>query len=378
MNYYYDLELHNQTKAACDCITNNPCNILLYDISVIKSKIDSAHVTEWKDIVRENFVENKEECSNKLLSIIQSIETTFINSEKLYKILDEQLEELRISEIKYHEKYNNKPKKQARIIYENNKIVGYDYSEYNKKLANWEADVLKLETICIQCLENVESYIKLLDTYNTEFIANNSISLSIPALVKSNKLVAFSFNNSNYLIIETEGATYLDISNTYGKQPKNACLEWSRNYSRDIYKYSNRDIGDPKAHKDLITSDYDETLKIMANELLNNRPCIIQVTGNLKNAKKQQYTRHFVTVVGIKENYDINNLQESDFLILDPTLPGDFKPLATKYEKASHTRTLLKCEKATYRAVNTNKGYAVLIYGDPSEYLSETCTQTEV
>ena len=75
---------------------------------------------------------------------------------------------------------------------------------------------------------------------------------------------------------------------------------------------------------------------------------------------------------GIKKNFDINNLTENDFYILDPW----------KDEKASWKTQKKKCRKLLRGADDVNhkstakkrndEGYLLYIYNDPQFYLDKS------
>ena len=104
----------------------------------------------------------------------------------------------------------------------------------------------------------------------------------------------------------------------------------------------------------------------MAKEILEGRPCIVQVNGEKKG---NLYTRHFVTIVGINKDYDLNNLKQSDFLIMDPG-SARLKTLDTETGGKLIKRFLLSGQEDT-RPVDYD--YLALIYNDPEEYVSDEC-----
>lgn len=65
--------------------------------------------------------------------------------------------------------------------------------------------------------------------------------------------------------------------------------------------------------KDYMSDNKDEVLAKIYEEVMNGRPCVLQVNGN-----KAGTSRHFVTVVGFKEGVvSASTLKETDLLIID-------------------------------------------------------------
>lgn len=58
--------------------------------------------------------------------------------------------------------------------------------------------------------------------------------------------------------------------------------------------------------------DINQVLANVYNEIMNGRPCLIQVNGN-----KAGTSRHYVTVVGVSKNATANNISQDDLLIID-------------------------------------------------------------
>ena len=74
-------------------------------------------------------------------------------------------------------------------------------------------------------------------------------------------------------------------------------------------------------------TDKKYVLRTIYNELSANRPVVLQVNGNLEGT-----SRHYVVVIGIKLSFDLSNLKETDFLILD-VYDGKIETLTGKGKK---------------------------------------------
>jgi len=161
---------------------------------------------------------------------------------------------------------------------------------------------------------------------------------------------------------------YQQIAKKIGKQEPDKCLHFSDKYASSILSQSggrHTASTNGKTTNALTSENENDILQIAANEILEGRPCILQVTGVKKGDDK--YTRHFVTVAGIKDDTDLNNLVQSDFLIIDPTSAG-LKPLDTKMGDLT-TRSLLSGKDTP----SYNYDYLVLVYNDPDKYISNSC-----
>lgn len=389
--------LHEEVIGACDCIESNNSSKLREEVETIKSSIDRISVSNWQDSVGDKFKNNKESCSTKLNNILASIDSVFSKSEEIYHLLKAQLDNLKSVNDNYRSVYLQEPKmsEERKPIYQENEdgnkvFLRYDYSNYYNKLNKWKDSIKKIKEQCEICIDNIEKYLTSLSQIDGMLITAEASSvllmgsipeLFIPSIVSfssiqmANNIVNYKFNSSTYRVIDTKGIDYQNIPKKSGKQKPDKCLAWSGYYATDIFENSDSIPADGDyIVQGLTSSDKQEILQIMAKEILEGRPSIIQVTGLSKGG--DTYSRHFVTVAGIKEDADLSNLKESDFLIMDPTLAG-LKPLDTKYSEHT-TRSLLKCEDATYRASAENQGYGVLVYNNPEIYESESCKITKI
>ncbi len=80
------------------------------------------------------------------------------------------------------------------------------------------------------------------------------------------------------------------------------------------------------------TGDKATVLKAIATELKNNKACVIQVNGSGNG-------RHYVVAIGYKTTANLNNLNDTDLLILD-VYDGKIKPVSstTRYLFSNYNR----------------------------------------
>ena len=167
-------------------------------------------------------------------------------------------------------------------------------------------------------------------------------------------------NNETYITVKT------DISNVLkkiGKQGPDQCRVYSKKYV--TYIFEKVDVSHTSSSR-LRTKNKQTMLSMMATELLKGRPSVIRVTGMKKSGNK--YSRHYVTVVGIKEKANLKELKETDFLILDPH--GYIRQLG-QGQKGNGTSTsgryLLDGSDKTGSA--DRPGYQIYIWASKAEYL---------
>lgn len=187
----------------------------------------------------------------------------------------------------------------------------------------------------------------------------------------------YSLENTDLITYKYDGEIFyiIDTSKGYNhlkRQQKDKCWQCAHAYASDIFRFSDSEnltgstIG-------LTSCDISEILEIAASELINDRPTVIEVNG-----KPNTNLRHFVTIVGIRKKCDFNNLQQSDFLVLDPAKAKLIR-LDTTLSGKDIERYLINAQDATYRPPGgEDNQYCIEIYNNPDEYLSDTCKRTKV
>lgn len=212
-----------------------------------------------------------------------------------------------------------------------------------------------------------------------EYEANSTINEEPNEVEKEviDKNLEYSLENTDLITYKYDGEIFyiIDTSKGYNhlkRQQKDKCWQCAHAYASDIFRFSDSEnltgstIG-------LTSCDISEILEIAASELINDRPTVIEVNG-----KPNTNLRHFVTIVGIRKKCDFNNLQQSDFLVLDPAKAKLIR-LDTTLSGKDIERYLINAQDATYRPPGgEDNQYCIEIYNNPDEYLSDTCKRTKV
>ena len=145
----------------------------------------------------------------------------------------------------------------------------------------------------------------------------------------TSKMVNYTFNGNSYLVIDSKVSVKSFVQfikekdlkqETRNKTYGGMCLSFSYAHAYSLYTGSKsmtlqKALKYPNASK-FKAYENDSKAKVLekaCNELVNNRPVILQVNGN-----KNGTSRHYVTVVGFKKSVaSSGKLSEGDVLIID-------------------------------------------------------------
>ena len=275
MTYDDYLTIHEKIKNICNFIDSNNYLKIRDEVVLLKNKVNNINLSNWSDSAFQLFENNRLNYLNILNLVMTSIDTLYRYSENIYK------------ELLVH-------------------------------LNNLEANFTEEEK------EQIDSYLKTLKIINESKISIKDISISTTLDLESIKLPSnlamsensntdtMEYNKETYVVVKTKNG-YQTVLNNIGKQNPDGCLNYSLKYSDEIFN----DSASQKimSYQSVGSNDEKEILKVMANEVLDGRPCVIRVNGAPKDGG---YTRHFVAVTGIRQGADLDNLQQSDFLVMDP------------------------------------------------------------
>ena len=144
----------------------------------------------------------------------------------------------------------------------------------------------------------------------------------------SGNVSSMSLLGSNYNVINSAMSPVEYQSFAYDKgirQNSNTerysdyCLAFSYVHASNIYNNSTSDNAESAYNWKHAAEFYDyfndnktETLQVVYDQIMEGKPVILQVNGN-----KAGTSRHFVTVVGVKDGVTKSNVSEGDLLILD-------------------------------------------------------------
>lgn len=324
MQYEDYKTIHEKIKNICEFINDNSYIKLKEEVTTLKNKIIKLDIKNWNDYNYELFEKERINNLNIINLVTDSIDTLYKYSEIVYKQL---------------------------LIALNNLEV--DFNEDNKEL--------------------VDSYLKTLKEINNSQINLSDISLEttidIGNIDLSSNLVSnqnentdtIEFNGNKYVVVKTNNG-YQNVLSKIGKQNPDGCLNYSLKYSDEIFNDSNSNK--IMSYQAIGSNNEQDTLKVMANEVLDGRPCVIRVNGA---PKSDGYTRHFVAVTGLKEGANLDNLHQEDFLIMDPN-DASLKTLDTNRADV-YAKNLLKTSEDVYWRNHGSEGYLCLIFNNPSTYL---------
>ena len=318
------ITLYNNINNICNFINKNNYLKLKDDVLVLKNKILKLDTSNWNDSCYDLFEKQKNNNLKIINLVIESIDTLYRYSEKIYKDL---------------------------LISLNN--IQDNYSEEEKEKINYYLKELN---------EINNSRININDISLNTTIDLENIQISSNIVSNGNNTDIYEFNGNKYVIIKTNNG-YQNVLSKIGKQNPDGCLNYSLKYSDEIFNDSNSNK--ISSYQNIASDDEKEILKVMANEVLNGRPCVIRVNGA---PKVDGYTRHFVAVTGIREGADLNNLQQSDFLVMDPN-NASLKILDTNREDV-YAKNLLKTEEDVYWRGHGSNGYLCLIFNNSSDYIN--------
>ena len=198
-NTKYKFEF-DKAKRANDNVSNVSCTKLSSNVSDIKELINGINLVSCcNDTVGNAFNNSKKTCLSSLDQVINSINTSFKQSEELYKNLYEQLDYLKNTDLLYQKTFNSKPKmtdEKYKIRVFNQETKEYeskiDYTKYQSDLSKWESAIKELENNCKSMQEVIDEYLVLLEAINGMSIGSSN-SLNIPSLVIPNTKNFFDF-----------------------------------------------------------------------------------------------------------------------------------------------------------------------------------------
>lgn len=316
--------IHEKVKNICEFINANNYLKLKDEVIILKNKIYKLDVSNWNDSNHELFEKERIKYLSIINLVIDSIDTLYRYSESIYKEL---------------------------LLSLNNLQTNFTTEEKEK----------------------VDSYLKTLKEINNSRIDVNDISLNTTidlgniqlsnnlAMSNSENTDTFEFNGNKYVVVKTNNG-YQNVLNKIGKQNPDGCLNYSIKYSDQIFNDSNSNK--ISNYQPIGSNNEQDTLKIMANEVLEGRPCIIRVNGA---PKPGGYTRHFVAVTGIREGADLDNLKQEDFLIMDPN-DATLKTLDTNRQDV-YAKNLMQTSEDVYWRNHGSEGYLCLVFNNASTYI---------
>lgn len=186
--------------------------------------------------------------------------------------------------------------------------------------------------------------LKLIGKYPGNNVFSKYLRLHIPAALK---LSTVKYNNEHYYIVKNAKNFYsFERKNKFYQKTNDAwsdsCLGFSEVYANAI-KTNNFSIiknqtglnydNDPyfvgiNGFKRGTNFNKNKVVKFIYKQLIKNNPVVLQVNGNTEGT-----SRHYVVVIGYRVDFDVNRMDESDFLILD-VWDGDCEVMSGKGGKS--------------------------------------------
>lgn len=176
--------------------------------------------------------------------------------------------------------------------------------------------------------DGIVSRLKRIKNASKSTKTTTSTTVKVEKSVKSSNVNTIDILGSKYDVIKSSISPQDYQSFAYDKgirQNSNTerysdlCLAFSYVHASNIYNGSYSDNAESAynwAHasefSDYFNDDKTETLKVVYDQVMDGKPVILQVNGN-----KSGTSRHFVTVVGIKDGVNKEKITEQDLLILD-------------------------------------------------------------
>lgn len=232
---------HSNVKEACECINANSCSKLRDEIESIKSHIDGISLSGWTDSASDEFITNKDICSNKLGIIVSSIESVFMKSEAIYLTLNQELDNLCSLNNKFQSTKKPKLEDYTEKVYFTNEEGKREYlrtdtnwSKYKEAQSNYDSLIAE----CENCVENVKKYFNYLEFINNTPITEKGTNNFLQQDIQISISVIPNFSNSsvkNYRCTILKGTT---ISQTGAKALEKAL--GSGNVTVSYYEGTNK------------------------------------------------------------------------------------------------------------------------------------------
>ena len=246
--------------------------------------------------------------------------------------LKEKDETLESKETELSSLQSNEPQK-----YDDNANETAAHKEWKTKISNLNTEIKELEDKCKALqgeADGIASEINGLEVSKAEAtevtVGTGANDGTGEVLTNNGTFVKLNYSGSTFNVINTKKISVVDfvkfihqykINQTDHSAYWNSCLGVAYAYSNRLYNegadlYTNIDSFYSGAYtannqKAFESTDKQAVLGAIYDELIDGRPCVVQVTTKAGH-------RHFATVVGMKETVtNRNELKEEDLLIID-------------------------------------------------------------
>ncbi|MBQ8891817.1 MAG: hypothetical protein IJ068_03015 [Bacilli bacterium] len=187
-NFFVNTKYENEyekAKMANDNVSRASCSLLATDVSNVSSSISSINLaSSWDDSATSMFNRFRNNCLSRLDTILNSINSSFKQSEELYQNLYTQLDYLKTTDELYQLTYANMPQKKdyQETVTDGERTYTRTKSEYYTDYQKWEKSIQGLESSCLEMQGQIDSYLSLLDSINGMTVSSGS-NINIPSLV---------------------------------------------------------------------------------------------------------------------------------------------------------------------------------------------------
>ena len=193
-DYYSDYEeFAEQIKLACECISSYRCSSLNEEIMATRDNLNNLNINEavWGDSVADGFVKLKNAFITNINNVINSVSSSFTESEEIYMKLQQELADLQKNNIKYSERYKEEPKESDYRHRELVKGIGYyllgtkeykdvfDKKEYDAAVESWHNDIKIIGGRCDSLIAEIEANKNKLNGINDIKISITDINTSL-------------------------------------------------------------------------------------------------------------------------------------------------------------------------------------------------------
>lgn len=219
-------------------------------------------------------------------------------------------------------------------LYDKDNNETSEHTSWRRQLADKIEEKNKLEADCKQLQQDIDAAAKEINSLEVSSSDDTSITVGTGAndygtiISNDGTFLKINYSGSTFNVINTQNISVTDfvqyINDYHLNQTDNqgygdSCLGVAKAYGKKLYfntkLQTNMDAFYSAAYTQwdngTFSENKEEILRLVYNELVQGKPCVLQVTTKAGN-------RHFATVVGMKDTVtSADDLTEEDLLIID-------------------------------------------------------------
>ena len=345
VKYYNNLQQAESLSSSVSTI-GEAIDQIATNVSNLSSQIDSSR---WKELGQEAISSSVLPTVSARVASIKS-DVTSVLSQVVTKAFElyEKVSELKTTDEKYETaKSELEQLKNSEPSYSSSDGKGEssEHKSWESKVKDKEREVDNLKSKCKNLQSEADGIASSINSLTisdepAEVAVTTPDDSTVQITELSNGMIAYTFGGETYYIANTKLGLdeYLKVidkqylAQKYKKSYKGKCLGFSYLHSYDLYAGYTGHNGDdasnghsPYSISQLQTWDKDEAIRKIVSEVSSGKPVIVQVNGHKKSGGS--YSRHFVTVVGVKQSaIKSGKVSEKDLLIID-SYDGDLRTL---------------------------------------------------